>query len=184
MRTLLIGFALTLGLVAVAPAMRAEGAEPTTSDVKSAFIVNFMKFVEWPGGAFKTPHDDMVMGIVGADPFDRVLDAMVAGKTINGRGVRVRRMGVKDEMDGLHLLFISASERGRLAQILQRVSTEHVLTVSDIDGFCKAGGMIELVLDDDRLRFEVNLAATKRLNLQVSSRLLALAKAVLNEKQP
>jgi hypothetical protein len=182
MRPALLGLVLTVACVAAAPNARAAGSDPAASDVKSAFIVNFMKFTEWPHDAFKTPQDDISMGIVGDDPFDRVLDRMVAGKTVNGHGVRVRRMGVNDDMTGLHLLFISASERARVPQLLRGVAERPVLTVSDIEGFSRAGGMIEVVLDADRLRFEVNLAAARRHRLTLSSRLLALARAVFNEK--
>ena len=78
--------------------------------------------------------------------------------------------------------FVSTSEKRRMGDILQRAGGSSILTVSDVEGFCEKGGIIELLVSDDRLRFEVNLAEARRTHLQLSSKLLALAKLVRDPK--
>jgi hypothetical protein len=174
--------ALTVLLVAPRDSEAASPSRDTTaSELKAAFLVNFIRFVEWPPTVL-AEQVTITVGIVGDDPFERTLDDAVAGKKIGGRDVRIARLGANDNFAGVHLLFIGGSEKGHIRDILQRVGTSSVLTVSDVGGFCDNGGVIELVVSNDRLRSEVNLAAARRVNLQVSSKLLALAKTVRDPK--
>jgi hypothetical protein len=82
------------------------------------------------------------------------------------------------------MVFISVSEKARLREILEGVKEKNILTVSDIEGFSRLGGMIELVLDDERVRFEVNLDATTKAGLELSSELLKVARAVRRSPPP
>jgi len=172
----------TCALIALlgTPPLAADLAQDRSADeLKMAFLITFMKFVEWPPTAFVDASTPLTVGILGEDPFDRGLDEAVRGKRIAAREVRVKRLGINDDLTQVHLLFISGSERARVANILPRLGSAGVLTVSDIEGFAEQGGIIELVLDKNRLRFEINMGAARRLNLQLSSKLLELAKAVI-----
>jgi hypothetical protein len=82
------------------------------------------------------------------------------------------------------MVFISVSEKARLREILEGVKEKNILTVSDIEGFSRLGGMIELVLDDERVRFEVNLDATTKAGLELSSELLKVARVVRRSPPP
>ena len=146
--------------------------------VKAAFLYNFMKFVEWPGDGLNTP-GTLTLGIIGKDPFGDALDE-VRGKTAKGRRVVVLHLHGAEEVRECDLLFVCASERGRLTQILRSVQNLRILTVADQDGFCQAGGMINLVFIKNRVGFEVNAAAATRARLRVSSQFLKLARLVLD----
>jgi hypothetical protein len=151
-------------------------------EVKAAFLYKFASFVEWPeepgalsesGNSERQPAGSRrCIGIVGQDPFGAVLDDTVAGK------FAVRRFKPGQESDGCQILFLGASERRRLRAVLGRLRHAAVLTVGDMPGFCEQGGMINLGLADHRIRLEINPEAASRARLQLSSKLLSLARIV------
>ncbi len=156
------------------------GAAPAASSeyqVKAAFLYNFLKFVDWPADGVSSPAT-ICLGVLGRDPFDDALEAL-KGKIAKGRKVVVVRFRAMEEVKACDLLFISASEKGRLPQILKLAHNTHLLTVADQDGFCEAGGMINLVFLKNRVGFDVNVGAASRAKLRVSSQLLKLARNVL-----
>jgi hypothetical protein len=143
--------------------------------LKAAFLVNFGKFVEWPEPAFGGATGPFVIGVVGDDPFGDDLDDAIEGKRVGVHPIVARRISSSDDMDGLEVVFIGASEKPRLADILRRLNGTFALTVSDIDRFCDVGGIIAFVVDNNRIRFEVNIDAARKRNLRISSKLLSLA---------
>jgi len=169
--------ALFLAVSVCARAGDAVAAANSEYQVKAAFLYNFMKFVDWPSDGLGTP-GTVTLGILGKDPFGEALDE-VRGKAVKGRRVVVVHLRGGDDLKECDLLYVCASERGRLAQILKTVQSARVLTVADQDGFCQAGGMINLVFVKNRVGFEVNVAAASRARFRVSSQLLKLARLVL-----
>lgn len=147
--------------------------------VKAAILYHLAKFVDWPADAFASPATPMAVCVLGADPFGAVLDESIGGRQVAGRPVLVRR--IAEPEGGCHVLFISTSERRRLALIVERLGTAGVLTVSEEDGFTRLGGIVELITEGERVRFHINTAAAERARLRVSARLLALA---ANQKAP
>jgi hypothetical protein len=151
---------------------------PSEYQVKAAYLFNFLKFVEWPSDAFADSLAPIVIGIVGDDPFGSVSPEVVIGKTVQGRDLVIRKYHAGEELRGASILFISASERKRLPQILAGLRGASVLTVSDMDGFLATGGMIQFLSENDRVRFGIDVGATSRARLKVSSKLLTLARTV------
>jgi len=182
-RGALKGRALALALLALlwagvlCGAAREAHAANSEYQVKAAFLYNFMKFVEWPGDGLNNP-GTLTLGILGKDPFGDALDE-VRDKTAKGRRVLIVHLRGVEEARECDLLFVCASEKGRLPQILRGVQGARVLTVADQEGFCQAGGIINLVFVNHRVGFEVNVAAANRARLRVSSQLLKLARLVL-----
>jgi hypothetical protein len=146
--------------------------------VKAAYLFNFLKFVEWPGDAFPDALAPIVIGIVGDDPFGSALPEVVTGKTVQGRDLVIRRYHAGENFRGASILFISASEKKRLPQILAGLRGGGVLTVSDMEGFLASGGMIQFLSENDRVRFGIDVTATSQARLKVSSKLLSLARVV------
>lgn len=153
---------------------------PTEYEVKAAFLLNFAKFVEWPADAFGGD-GHFVIGVLGNDPFGHALDQMVKDKSVNGRRVVIRRLQTARDTKGCHILFISSSERGRLSQVLSSLNGSPFLTVADMDRFTQMGGMIGMVMQENKIRFEINVAITELARLKVSSKLLSLATVVRRE---
>jgi hypothetical protein len=155
----------------------AQAGKPTEYQVKAAYLFNFGKFVKWPEQT-SSEHDTFSICVLGSDPFGKVLDVTVSGEQIDGRKARVRRLASAADANGCRILFVSRSEEGRLGSVLATLGRSPVLTVSDIDGFANRDGMIQFVMDRDRVRFQVNLAATQKAGLSLSSELLKVATAV------
>jgi YfiR/HmsC-like len=144
--------------------------------VKAAYLFNFLKFVEWPEDAFTDPLAPFVIGVVGEDPFGNALPQVVVGKTVQGRDLVIRIYRAGEDLRGAHILFISASERKRLPMILSGLRGSSVLTVSDSAGFLDAGGMIQFLNENGRVRFAINVNETGRARVKISSKLLSLAR--------
>jgi YfiR/HmsC-like len=160
-------------LLAAAWAATADAPKATENDVKAAYLYNFGKFVKWPGA----PGDQFPICVFGHDPFGALLDATVAGEKIEGKPVVARRIRSPQEATACRVLFIGDSERNQFQKVLDDAG-KGVLTVSDIRGFARHGGMIEFVKQQNRIRFEVNLAVARRAGLVLSSELLKVASAV------
>ena len=174
-------FALFLLLTALclpSPLRAQQSAASLEYQVKAAYLMNFPKFVEWPASAFFAPDSPITICVLGNDPFGPALDRMVENERVNGRGIRVRRSVPEANPQGCHVAFISRSEREGMAQVNSRLRMSSVLTVSEVPGFADAGGMIEFVIEDGKVRFYINAAAAQSAGLTVSSRLLRVASAI------
>ncbi len=146
--------------------------------VKAAFLFNFANFVEWPEEAFPSGGKYFVISVIGSDPFGGALDSL-KGKTLKGRIVVVKYCIQAGDARDSQILFISSSERGNVNHIIKALKGSPVLTVGDQEGFCQAGGMINMTSQRNRVGFEINVAAAHRAGLQISSHLLKLAKEVI-----
>lgn len=146
--------------------------------VKAAFLFNFAKFVEWPSDSFSAPGEPVTLCILGDDPFGESLDAVVRGESLNGRPFVVHRTRDLREARGCHVVFVPGSESRRHGEILATLRGTGVLTVGEGPGFLSEGGVIRFVLDQNRVRFEVNLDAAGAHRLRLSSKLLRLARRI------
>jgi len=144
-------------------------------EVKAAFLYNFAKFVEWPDPA----SGPIRLCVVGDDPFGNNLEETVRGKTISGQPIEIKRLNRGDNPRSCQIAFISASERP-LRAVLDLLQGASTLTVGESPNFAKDGGMINFVLEDKRVHFEINPAAAQREGLRISSKLLNLARIVGN----
>lgn len=161
--------------------VRAESGTLPEFVLKSAYLYQFTLFVDWPEDAFTGPTAPMTVCVLGEDPFGSSLDAL-AQKSSQERPVQVRRIHRGRDATACHVLFVSASERDRLAAVMAGLPARRLLTVSDIEGFAEAGGAIEFVLVEKRIRFSINLEAARKAGIRISSKLLNLALAVSHAK--
>lgn len=152
--------------------------KPTEYQVKAAYLYNFGRFVEWPAKVTPARNDPFTVCVFGQDPFGSTLDATLTGANIGGRNVVARRISSLPETANCQILFLSSAEDKQLNRIIETLDKQPVLTVSDIPQFSQRGGMIQFVLDENNVRFEVNLAAAQHAGLTLSSELLKVAKVV------
>lgn len=158
----------------------AQSASSKEYQIKAVFLLNFASFAEWPPSAFAQPDSPIVIGVLGTDPFGGALAEAVSGEKVQQHPVVLRYASHAAELRGCHIVFICQSERRRLADDLEAFGNRPVLTVSDIPGFARDGGMIGFVLEANRVRFEINPARAGEHGLKLSSQLLALARIVEN----
>jgi hypothetical protein len=152
--------------------------------IKAGFLYTFVKYVDWPEDAFKASSNTVVIGVLGKDPFGTVLDTTVAGKKINGRAVHIKRFQRVEEIGACHVLFVSESEKERLGDVLASLRGRKTLTVSEAEGFLQQGGQIQLVMESDRVRFDINMEAARQAGLKLSSHLLRVARYLINRPKP
>lgn len=177
-RRLLVPVAVLLVAIAtgVGPAA-AQDQVPLEYQVKAAFLYQFLSFVEWPAAALAGTRDTMVVGVVGETPMAAALEPL-AGKPVRGRSLVVRPLRDLKSPGVLHVLFAGASARNRVASALQAVKGTSVLTIGETEGFARLGGMINFVIVDGKVRFEINPRAAEEAQLRISSKLLRLARIV------
>ena len=146
-------------------------------EVKAAFLFNFAKFVEWPANAFATTNSPIVIGILGKNVFGENLQKTIRDRKVNNRSFQFRNFESAADATNCHILFISASEKDDYPNIVSTLRNASVLTVSEADGFLKAGGMINFLFEDNNIRFQISDEAAKKARLKISSKLLSLAVA-------
>jgi hypothetical protein len=169
---LLLAIEVFLCLPAVAKA--APTAASFEYDVKAAFLLNFTKFVEWPSAAFAAPDAPLTICIVGDDPFGRAIDQIVEGESVNGHRIVIERKR-HDQQRSCHVLYISSG--GALTNSIISGGSA-VLTVGEGEEFIRQGGIIAFVVDNRRVRFDINLRAASSAGLKLSSKLLSVARSV------
>jgi len=153
--------------------------------IKAGFIYNFANLVQWPSTSFAQPDSPIVIVILGEDHFGTTLDHALEGKKVNARSFVIKRARSVSELQRAlgpqkecQILYVSSSEMPHLGEAIQLLKGVPVLTIGETPGFAKNGGIINLILEDNKVRFEVNVQAAKEADLNISSRLLALARIV------
>lgn len=153
--------------------------------IKAGFIYNFANLVQWPSSSFAQPDSPIVIVILGEDHFGTTLDRALDGKKVNARSFVIKRAKSISELQktlgpqkDCQILYVSSSEMPHLSDAIQMLKGVPVLTIGETPGFARNGGIINLILEDNKVRFEVNVAAAKEADLNISSRLLALARII------
>ena len=144
--------------------------------VKAAFIYNFAQFVDWPETAFSSADAPFIVAVVGKDPFEGILEQVVAGKRVGARRVIVKHFDSADQIGPCQILFVPMTEDDSLSGIIQKVQNSAVLTIGESEDFDSSGGCFRFFTDDNKMRFEINQDAAAQAGLRVSSKLLKLAK--------
>lgn len=154
---------------------QAQANNALERQVKAAYLYKFAGFVEWPEGSFTRPDSAVVIGVAGADALAEQLEQTVAGHTANGRPLQVRRVKRGDSLAGIHMLFVAAQDKALAQDLLTASRGQPVLTVTDADETFGLGSMINFVIADERLRFEVSLRPAQASRLKISARMLSAA---------
>lgn len=148
-------------------------------EVKAVFVYNLTNFVTWPPEAFDPRHNLFKIAIVGQDPFGPLLDQLVGGEKVQGKyTVVIDRIKDVDELEGCHLLFVTASAKKQWPRIFEKVNAQSILTVADTPRFVHSGGMFNLVRRGKRIQIEINADLAKHCGLNVSAKLLELSKII------
>jgi len=199
----LILSALALITLCTMTSIEAGSASAQEPEVKAAFLYNFMKFVEWPAEKVGDANDPMVIGLIGSKDFVKAIEPIVQ-KKINNKNITLKyfagyeKLKKPQEADGgqwnqkievlksCHLLMFCSDDSVRVeaaGEIIKALRDSPVLTVGEVDDFLESGGMINFLMEDKKVRFEISAVAAKRSKLNISSQLLRLAKRVIEEDE-
>lgn len=169
-----------LGLLFGAAAVRAQTV--SEHDVEAAYLYNFGKFVHWPAEALAGV-DSFDICVLGRDPFGSKLEQLIANDQLSGKPIRKRLIAHTSEATGCAIVYVSDSEAANLHKILVALNGKGALLVSGLPHFLEDGGTIQFVLEENRVRFEVNLDAAQKNGLTLSSELLKVATSVTGMPQ-
>lgn len=157
--------------------MTARGDDDSREyQLKAAFIYNFGQFIEWPDKAFSDSGGTFVVAVIGPDPFGDALQNAMQGKKVGDRPIVVKHFESADQAGGCQLLFVPAAEDDGLAEIFKAIADRSILTVGESTSFLSAGGTIQFLIENNKIRFEINLDSANKAGLRISSRLLSLAR--------
>jgi hypothetical protein len=161
-------------MLALGPERRAEATEESLEyAVKATYLYKFAPFVEWPTGA--STSTALELCVAGDDPFGSILDRAVSGQRVGGRPVEVRRLAAVRPGDDCHILYLAGSPEQSTAEALEAMRGAPVLTVTDAAQGEGPKGVIHFVIQDNRVRFEIDAQAASARGLKISSKLLDLA---------
>jgi hypothetical protein len=150
--------------------------EPLEYQVKAAFLLNFTKFVEWPPAAFADEHSPLAICILGEDPFGDTLNEIVKGEAVNGHEIVVSRIGRPAAPKACQVLFVTRGEKD-VRKMLGELGPG-VLTVGEGERFLQDGGVVAFVIENRRVRFDIDQRAAAKGMLNISSRLMNVARSV------
>lgn len=175
-----LGLLLVLMLFCPLVSNAQDLARVTEYRVKAAYLYRFCEYVEWPATAFADASSPLIIGVLGDGRAAENLEEIVAGRQVGGRTVQVRRLQVGEPIKGVHVLFITRSQSRNLAAMLDEARRQSTLTITEWKDYDPAESIINFVVIDDRVRFDIALESAKRSNLRISSRLLSVARNVIN----
>lgn len=164
--------AVLIGLCLVSSSSASQ--EPAPPSLKAAFLLNFVKFAEWP----RDTSDALTLCVLNDRAAENALAQLVSGVSINGRVVTVGRTTTRDRLSACHLVYLASDDPLSLAPVLTDLKARPVLTVGDGEQFARQGGIVGLLVEGNRMRFAINPGAAQRSGLRLSSKLLALATLV------
>lgn len=176
LRTLRRASALTL-LSLLLPPIPVFAGELSEYQVKAGFVLNIVRFTEWPAADLaKVP--EIRVCTIGSDPFRQAFDAL-NGKSAKGKPISVSHLDQLESVQGCHALFIGESQRKQIPRTLKYLRQAPVLTVSEVEEFPEAGGMVNLLVERNKTVLEVNNGAIRKANLKISAQVLKVARRVI-----
>ena len=148
------------------------GDAPTEFRVKANYLLSIPMFAEWSAS---TEHCfTFAVCLIGDSGLRQPLEA-IKNRRIKNRDVEVRSINSINELECCQVLFIGTSEKYRLQTLLTEAHRRHIMTISDIRDFTRAGGMVSLVQANNRIGYQLNLSAARGASISFSSQLMKLA---------
>jgi hypothetical protein len=173
-------FALAVAVTAQGVPATAPPPPAAEHELKAAFLFQFTRFVEWPEEAFASPDAPFVLCVIGPDPFGGALGALES-RAYRSHRIVARNVRSASDARACHLAYFSVPPGAETREILAAMRDVPVLTVSSQERFAASGGMVGFVSADGRVRFAVNVDATRRARLRMSAKILEVAAQVIGD---
>ncbi len=166
-------------LPGVAGSVSDEVLSARALEIEAAFLVKFSSYIHWPKQAFSSPDAPLVIGILGRDPFGSVLDTIARSYVMQGRNVEIRRCTDLRTLCSSHIVFVTVGAMESMEAIVASAADRPILLVGNAPDFLERGGMINFVVVNNRIRFDINVTNSHRAGLEISSKLLKVARTIL-----
>lgn len=179
----LLRLGVALALLLVSLPLPAQNSTTPEYRAKASYLAKFPSFIEWPEDALPPRGAPFLLCVFGEYPFGVALAELTRGATVHERRIETRWISKEQELRACQVLFVSGSEQKRYSRVLEAVSGQMVLTVGETPEFLAVGGIVTFSMQRSTLQFEVNLDEAHKAHLKISSRLLALARHVVNRAE-
>ncbi len=174
----LILFLILFFFLVVPFSPQASQGESLEYRLKAAFVYKIADFIEWPMEAFSDKSSPLTISVIGRSPFFEGLNSLKE-KRLKNRKLILRSSQVVDEQTkSSQIIVVGALQEYRLEKILDSLKNSHALIIGENQGFCKKGGILNLIIEKGKIRFEINYKKAKQSGLKVSSRVLRMAKII------
>lgn len=172
-------FAVALAVLTIAAGPPA-GAQRTATEpeIKAAATTNLISFVDWPATAFPSPDAPFIIGVLGQGPIAALLEDFLHGDVWRGRKIVLERYHRLEDARRCHVLFLGRSEHSRWPAVRAALDGRPILTISDAPNFARAGGIVQLVIEQNKLRLTINRGVARAAQLEISSKVLRLAEVL------
>ena len=171
-------FAFTVvTMLLLLPFGRAREIQLSEEQAKAVYLVNLTKYIDWPSQVFGDESSPIIICVLGEQSLREEISKLAAAVRTTARPIRVQPFDEATQ-SACHMLFISASEKRRTPEIIGPIRDHSTLTISETDTFLQAGGIINLVRHEKKLRLQVSLTAAERARIKISSRLLQVSDVV------
>jgi hypothetical protein len=161
-----------------------SASTPTQAQIGAAFIFNFAKFTEWPSQSFVDSGSPITVCFLGAEDYRSAFRIISEGKAVNGRWVAVREVKSAGEIHDCQIVYADSSNKAVIVGVLKNARQFSALAIGTSEDFLARGGTIRLFVESNRMRFDVNVGAVARTKIKLSSKLLALARSVVDLPDP
>jgi len=177
---------LTFVILLLPPGLQAQMGftiYPSEYQIKARYLYNFARFVDWPDQTFLHSDSPFIIGILGEDPFGIDIDKTVEGKKIKNRSFKIKRYKNLESVGFCHILYIGIEDYKKRKNAIKKLKGKNILTVSDKKNFAHNGGIINFIVKEKKIRFQINLQAVKESDILISSKILRQAD-IINNQQP
>jgi hypothetical protein len=167
---------LLLLLLLFSTTIDAQKQSATAIKIKSVFLFNFTRFIDWPASSFSSPGAPFVIAIAGDNPFGKYIEETVVGESVGTHPIIVNYVNNENDLLNCHLLYLNYPESARNRQALNSLENRSILTVGESSEFSRWGGIVRFYTEQNKIRLEINTEAAKEAQLNISSKLLSVAK--------
>ena len=176
---LLFAFASLVAASLIQDAQAQARLEASEASVKAAFLYKFPGYIEWPASAFPSATAPFTFGVMGQEEVAAELERLVAGRQWSGHPMAVKRLNGDNGFAGVHVLFVGRGAGDHVGAVVRAAQLPGLLVVTENEKGLTYGAAINFVLHEDRVGFEVAPEAAERNGLRISSRMLAVARRVV-----
>lgn len=169
---------ITYLLLCLVPDSPNQSVNLTVNEVRAAYLYNFVKFVSWPDHVFDKSDDPIVIGFWDSNEVEKAFHNIIKGRTINSRTVDIRLIESLSDVIFCNVIYMNGADKRHQVSVVNLVRKKPILTVSDEAYFSRIGGMIQFYFDNNQLKFEINRKALSAVELEVSARLLRVARVI------
>lgn len=164
------------------PGWAASNSDLSVEDqIKAAFLYKFGGYIDWPAQVFERPDSPLTIGVMGPDTFATALTQIAAGRDVNGHAIEIRKLERGASIGGLHMVFVAQADEASVLETVAAAKGQPILIVTAHERGLADGGMINFVVEGNKVRFDIAVPTAEQSNLKISARLLSVARRVVNK---